>query len=87
MSASRPSRRFIAGAVCPECRAVDRIVIEDDAGERRRRCVSCGHSDALVNEAAVEPPTRFTRRRGTAGTADEAAAAPVRIVDPGKPAR
>jgi len=82
----RPPRRFIAGAVCPECRAVDRTVVEDDGGGRRRRCVSCGHSDTLVQEAAVEPPTRFTRRRGAGGAAD-AGAAPVRILDPGKPAR
>jgi len=86
MSASRPPRRFIAGAVCPECRAVDRIVLEEADGERRRLCVSCGYSDTMVKEAGVEPPTRFTRRRDAgAGTADPVV--PVRIVDPAKPSR
>jgi len=84
MSASRPPRRFIAGAVCPECRALDRIVLEEADGERRRLCVSCGHSDTMAKQAGVEPPTRFTRRRGT-GAADDSA--PVRIVDPAKPSR
>ena len=73
-------RRFIAGAVCPECRAVDRIVLEDEAAVRRRRCVACGHTDELVREAAVEPATRLTRRRESAAGASST---PVRIIDPG----
>ena len=36
MDDARPNRRrFIAGAVCPECRAVDRIVLEDADDVRR----------------------------------------------------
>ncbi len=45
-------RRFIAGAVCPKCAAVDRIVVEDDG--RRRRCIACGFTDELP---AGRPPT------------------------------
>lgn len=74
----KPTRRFIAGAVCPRCRAVDRIVVEETAGEKRRHCVSCGHTDTLVREAAAEPSTRLSRRRG-AGSSE-----PVRILDPRK---
>jgi uncharacterized metal-binding protein (TIGR02443 family) len=33
-------RRFIAGATCPECGAVDRIAIDLDSEERG--CVACG---------------------------------------------
>jgi Zn ribbon nucleic-acid-binding protein len=51
-------KRFIAGAVCPACQAVDRIVVEtglqaaadsehvDPQQEvSRRRCVACGFAD------------------------------------------
>lgn len=81
MSDARSARRrFIAGAVCPDCRAVDRIVLEDEGEVRRRRCVACGHTDQLVREAAVEPATRLTRHRESGGAATSA---PVRIIDPG----
>ena len=81
MNDAKPARRrFIAGAVCPECRAVDRIVLEDQAEVRHRRCVACGHTDQLVREAAVEPATRLSRRRQPDAAA---ASTPVRIIDPG----
>lgn len=78
-------RRFIAGAVCPNCREMDRIIIEEvppgslDGGAegRRRRCVSCGFSDAMTAGGIAEPSTRFNRPRGA-----DAPAAPVRIVTP-----
>lgn len=44
-------KRFIAGAVCAQCQALDRVVVEFVAATRtdpelsRRRCVSCGFSD------------------------------------------
>jgi hypothetical protein len=55
-------RRFIAGAICPECRALDRIVVEASDGGRRRRCVECGHSEAMVDSATPEPATRLDTR-------------------------
>jgi uncharacterized metal-binding protein (TIGR02443 family) len=50
-------KQFIAGAVCPDCREVDRIVVETgvNAASRevsRRRCVVCGFADLF---AEVEP--------------------------------
>ena len=63
------SKRFISGAVCPSCQAVDRIVIEslgadeglDLANELtelsapviRRRCVACGFVEHLETDAAT----------------------------------
>ncbi|HEX7034696.1 MAG TPA: YheV family putative metal-binding protein [Pseudomonadales bacterium] len=79
MPDKRTLRRFIAGAVCPECRALDRIVVEEQDGERRRRCVSCGFTDTITSAAAAAPPTRFTRR---AEAADEPPPTPVKILDP-----
>lgn len=71
-------KRFIAGAVCPECRAMDRIVVEEHDGERRRRCVSCGYADTIGAASGATPATRFSRRSG----APQTPASPVRIVDP-----
>ncbi len=71
--------RFIAGAVCPECRAVDRIVVEGRDQTRRRRCVSCGYTDSLLAGAAA-PATRFSRPRPAASDRDTPATA-VRIVE------
>lgn len=50
---SAMTMRFIAGAVCEHCGAVDRIRVEVAAGARRRECVACGHSDVL--EEASDP--------------------------------
>ncbi len=54
--------RFIAGAVCPSCGAMDRTVLEQDPeGNERRRCVSCGFSDTAVPGSAPPPGTRFSK--------------------------
>lgn len=38
-------RRFIAGAVCPECRVVDRMVVVTSGTDSQRECVQCGYHD------------------------------------------
>lgn len=42
-------KRFIAGAVCPKCAAIDSIVAVDDIKNkvRIRECVDCGFSDRI----------------------------------------
>lgn len=54
-------RRFIAGAVCPRCSAMDKIIVdlESDA----RECVACGFSEGRPKEGVAngEIPTRVTR--------------------------
>ena len=49
--------KFVAGVVCPQCRALDRIVVEQVDGERRQRCVACGFIKADVGSAAEQKPT------------------------------
>ncbi|MEE4281007.1 MAG: YheV family putative metal-binding protein [Pseudomonadales bacterium] len=59
-------KRFIAGAVCPDCQAVDRIVVEtgmqnvadsdlNDPHQEvsRRRCVACGFADEFSTDTLV----------------------------------
>jgi uncharacterized metal-binding protein (TIGR02443 family) len=54
-------RRFIAGAVCPRCALMDKIVVDLDTDQRL--CVSCGFSEARpgVPDARSEIPTRVSR--------------------------
>ncbi len=40
-------RRFIAGAVCPKCTQLDKIVTYSQEGKTFRECVSCGFKDEL----------------------------------------
>ena len=71
-------KRFIAGAVCPECGVQDRLVVEEMPDVKRRRCVSCGFSDTNASEPEVALPTRFARRG-----VDGEQARPVRLLGDG----
>lgn len=72
-------RRFIAGAVCPRCGVMDRIVVSADGEERS--CIDCGYSDARPEAPVDEVPTRVTR---AAARRVETAFEPVKLVDPSK---
>jgi len=74
--------RFIAGAVCTECRAVDRVVVETTLGRRQRRCVACGFSEPVVDTVALEPASRFSSRGNAAPSTEK-----VRFVDRVRPDR
>ena len=81
-------RRFIAGAVCPRCALMDKIVVDLDTDQRV--CVSCGFSDARPGapaEPAVTPlprspteiPTRVSR---AAARRVETPSEVIKLVDP-----
>ena len=70
-------RRFIAGAVCPRCGLMDKLLI--DSARQVRECVSCGFSDERPVEGASEVPTRVTRG---AARRVETDAEVVRLLDP-----
>lgn len=40
-------RRFMAGAVCPRCSAMDKLVVYNEGGKDFRECVSCGFKDEM----------------------------------------
>ncbi|KAA0010470.1 YheV family putative metal-binding protein [Billgrantia pellis] len=76
-------KRFIAGAICPRCAAMDRIRAWEQNGVRYRDCVACDFFEQapIVDEAVTELETRVNRereeqRRDTLQT--------VKILDPGK---
>ncbi len=79
MTAKPPQRRFIAGAVCPRCGKMDKIVV--DSSSQTRECIDCGFSEARPAPAGQpsELPTRVSR---AAARRVETAAEPVTLVDP-----
>jgi len=79
-------RRFIAGAVCPRCGEMDRVVVDLDSD--LRECTACGFSETRPKapeagkgggEAPRELPTRVSR---AAARRVETVAEPVSLVDP-----
>ena len=70
-------RRFIAGAVCPRCGLMDKLVVE--SGGNERECVSCGYRDARPTEVTRELTTRVNR---PAARRVETPAEPVTLVQP-----
>lgn len=41
----RPKKRFIAGAKCPACQALDRVVMYSLPEREWIECVDCGHRE------------------------------------------
>ncbi|MDX1735862.1 MAG: YheV family putative metal-binding protein [Halioglobus sp.] len=78
-----PARRFIAGAVCPQCGKVDKIAVE--VATDRRLCVSCGFSEGrpeapdAAGPGPGELPTRVSR---AAARRVETPAEAVTLIDP-----
>ena len=55
-------KRFVAGAKCPQCQAVDKIVMFRKDGTQHQECVSCGHHAAMVYQQSFrELETRVNR--------------------------
>jgi len=78
-------RRFIAGAVCPRCAQMDKIVMYDTADHQRvRECVSCGYRDALSETGQpMELTTRVNQPRpGEQPLAHEDEVSVVKVLDP-----
>lgn len=57
------TKRFIAGAVCPKCAELDKLVMyKREDGKQFRECVSCGFEDEMrFNQVGRELETRVNR--------------------------
>lgn len=53
----RVKKRFIAGATCPECKALDTISLYFENNVEKLECVKCGYSEAQTDEK-VKSQTR-----------------------------
>lgn len=58
---SEVKKRFIAGAVCPACEAMDTIKMWDVDGVPHRECVACGYADTLNDQGLAVPRELGTR--------------------------
>ena len=56
-----PVKRFIAGAICPKCSAMDRLKAWQEDGYQHRECVECGFTDSMSLEIPEELPTRVNQ--------------------------
>ena len=72
-------KRFVAGAVCPKCAAMDRIVMYSDDEKQYRECVSCGYKDEM---RFVTPPRELETRVNTTVEQRQQEVRPVRLMDP-----
>lgn len=54
-------KRFIAGAICPKCGAMDRLKAWQEARLQHRECVECGFTDAMSLDMPEELPTRVNK--------------------------
>ncbi|MEX0942849.1 MAG: YheV family putative metal-binding protein [Pseudomonadales bacterium] len=43
----RPTRRFIAGAICPACGLADKIYVETNGKTATRNCCRCDFTESL----------------------------------------
>ena len=86
-------RRFIAGAVCPRCAQMDKIVVDLETDQRE--CVACGFSEArpgdkvapaveTVAKPVVTSAELLTRVSRPAARRVETPAEPVRLVNPAR---
>ena len=72
-------KRFVAGAKCPQCQAVDKVMMFRKAGIQYQVCISCGYQEEMVFERAFrELETRVNRTPDD--RRDETTV--VRLVDP-----
>ena len=82
MSGFQNRRRFIAGAVCPRCAAMDKIVVDLDSD--LRECVACGFSEERPQAPA--PQEIKTRVSRASARRVETPAEVVTLIDPGSSA-
>lgn len=62
MSDKKTPRRFIAGASCPRCSALDTIIMYRENNTEVRECVDCGFKDEMRFQAkAKELETRVNK--------------------------
>ncbi len=54
-------KRFIAGAVCPKCQAMDTLMLYFENNVEKLECVECGHHDTQSSDQ-VEARKRATEQ-------------------------
>jgi uncharacterized protein len=47
---TRRKKRFIAGAVCPQCQSMDTMMLYMEHGVEKVECVRCGHHQSQAGK-------------------------------------
>ncbi|ANF56134.1 YheV family putative zinc ribbon protein [Halotalea alkalilenta] len=76
-------KRFIAGAVCPRCAAMDTLRSWDHSGIRYRECVDCDFLEQLAIEPTPTTEELATRVNRPRENERDNEIQTVRILDPG----
>ena len=51
----KTNKRFIAGAVCPKCSEMDKLIMyKNDEGRETRECVVCDYIDVMKSDEEME---------------------------------
>jgi uncharacterized protein len=76
-------RRFVAGAVCPRCAQIDKIVIDRDTDQRI--CIHCGFAEDRpgMPEQQLNAPELPTRVSRAAARRVETPAEAITLIDAG----
>lgn len=74
----KAQKRFIAGAICPRCSEVDKLVVFREAEKEYRECVSCGFKEQMLLQS--EPKELETRVNMTTEE-KQAETQPVKFID------
>ncbi|WP_461520275.1 YheV family putative zinc ribbon protein [Porticoccus sp.] len=74
-------RRFIAGAVCPRCNQMDKIVVFTEDDKDYRACVSCDFKEQMFLQST---PRELETRVNRTAEEKQAEVQPVKLIDPGK---
>tara|TARA_B100000768_G_C11200432_1_gene341516 strand:+ start:348 stop:602 length:255 start_codon:yes stop_codon:yes gene_type:complete len=81
-------KRFIAGAICPQCRKRDKVFVYYEADEKWRACSSCDFNEPFDQSDNGQPEEIATRvnqsRLGEQPLAHEVAVEVVKLIDPKK---
>ena len=77
VTVTEKKRRFIAGAICPRCGELDRLVVFTRDGRDYRACVSCDFEEAMM----FAPSARELKTRVNQDERSEAETKPVKFID------
>ncbi|SDL47105.1 hypothetical protein SAMN05661010_01718 [Modicisalibacter muralis] len=75
-------KRFIAGAICPRCAAMDKVRTWEQNGIRYRDCVACDFFEQLPIEVPATHGELETRVNRTRKEQEKSDIQTVRILDP-----
>lgn len=71
-------KRFVAGAVCPSCKEMDKLMMWSVDNVPHRECMACGFTDTL-NEQGLSVANELTTRVNQTKASDPQQAQPIRF--------